>query len=87
MIRILKVLLSFFYILALITIFTPLLGNMTTYYQYFIVAVLIAHIFEVLAFMEHIKKYPGSLFASIFLTILYGFLHWLPLKQHTNAKQ
>tara|TARA_R110000772_G_scaffold268731_1_gene398313 strand:+ start:17187 stop:17450 length:264 start_codon:yes stop_codon:yes gene_type:complete len=86
MIKALKVLLSGFYILAVVSIFFPLLGELTLYYQYFIIAVLIAHVFEVLVFIEHIKKYPGAISTSIFLTILYGFLHWLPLKKQAQGE-
>ena len=86
MIKILKVLLSVFYILAVASLFFPLFGEMTIYYQYFIIAVLVAHVVEVLVFMAHVRKYEGTLVARVFLTILYGFLHWLPLKQQAHAK-
>jgi len=69
------------YSMALLCAFMPeLLGEWTTYYMYFIAAILLVHIAELGLFFKYVKKCPGSLGLSIFLTIIFGFLHWLPYK-------
>lgn len=40
-----------------------------------------AHLLEALAMFRHVRKYPGSLAASLIRTLLFGFLHWWPLRQ------
>jgi hypothetical protein len=40
----------------------------------------IASALRLVAF-KHIQRYPGPLIDSVALTLLFGFLHWLPLKQ------
>ncbi|NMG76426.1 hypothetical protein GPA25_16830 [Aromatoleum diolicum] len=38
-----------------------------------------AHVLEVLFAFKSIKLYKGSIIVSVFLTVLFGFLHWIPL--------
>ncbi|MHC8333454.1 hypothetical protein [Pseudomonas sp. LB3P25] len=42
---------------------------------------LLAHLLEVIVMFKYVKRYRGSLGASLVLTLLFGFLHWKPLMQ------
>ncbi|MFO1407237.1 MAG: hypothetical protein U1F08_06870 [Steroidobacteraceae bacterium] len=42
---------------------------------------LLLHALEVPVALPHIRRYPGPLVDSIALTLLFGFVHWLPLKR------
>ena len=45
-----------------------------------IAAVLLAaHVVESIAMFKHVRRYQGPLVVSIFLTVLFGILHWKPL--------
>jgi uncharacterized protein YhhL (DUF1145 family) len=41
----------------------------------------VAHLLELVVFFKHVKKYPGSVADSVALTLLFGYLHWLPLSR------
>ncbi|CAG9182218.1 hypothetical protein LMG23992_04689 [Cupriavidus laharis] len=43
------------------------------------VVLLVVHALEVVIAFRYVRLYDGSLFASIVLTLLFGFLHWWPL--------
>jgi hypothetical protein len=43
-------------------------------------ALLGLHVLEVLVAFRTLKRYPGPLVDSIALTLLFGFLHWWPLR-------
>ena len=45
------------------------------------VLLLAGHVLELLVAFSAIKRYPGLLIDSIGLTLLFGFLHWLPLRK------
>lgn len=40
---------------------------------------LVAHALEVLVAFKFVKRYDGPLGVSVALTLLFGFLHWIPL--------
>jgi hypothetical protein len=40
---------------------------------------LLAHLLEIIVMFKYVKRYRGSLGASLVLTLLFGFLHWKPL--------
>lgn len=42
---------------------------------------LAAHVLEAIVMFKYVKRYPGALMASVALTLLFGLLHWLPLKR------
>ena len=42
---------------------------------------LLAHLLEIIVMFKYVKRYRGSLGASLVLTLLFGFLHWKPLMQ------
>lgn len=49
--------------------------------QWVAVILLVAHALEVLVAWGSIRKYQGPVIDSVALTLLFGFLHWLPLKK------
>ena len=42
---------------------------------------IVAHLLELGVFFKHVKKYPGPVVDSVALTLLFGYLHWLPLSR------
>lgn len=40
---------------------------------------LAAHALEALLMWRHVRRYPGALWVSVGLTLLFGLLHWKPL--------
>ena len=45
-----------------------------------VLVMLVVHALEVLLLIASLRRYPGPLALSIALTMLFGVLHWLPLK-------
>lgn len=71
------------YALALFSLWIPLTGA-DPLLQYAALALLVAHLLEALAFFRLVRRYPGSIATSLLLTLLFGFLHWWPLRQSRN---
>lgn len=67
------------YVLALAGTFALPAANVTRLLQVVAVALLGAHLLELLLALRWIRRHPGPLLDSIGLTLLFGFLHWLPL--------
>ncbi len=44
-------------------------------------ALLVVHALELPFVMRAVRLYPGPLAVSVLLTLLYGLLHWMPLKR------
>lgn len=42
---------------------------------------LVVHAIEVVIFHRKLALYQGSMAVSVLLTLLFGFLHWLPLSK------
>jgi hypothetical protein len=51
--------------------------------QLLAVALLALHVLELPFAFKYIQRYPGPLVDSVALALLFGFLHWLPLKKRT----
>lgn len=49
--------------------------------QWIALAVILSHVAELVLFFNIVRRYPGALIDSIALTLLFGLLHWLPLRQ------
>ena len=49
--------------------------------QYLALILLVGHALEVLIALKRIRLYQGPLVDSIALTLLFGFLHWIPLSR------
>ena len=45
---------------------------------------LAAHAMEAVLAFKYVKLHEGPLLASIVLTLLFGFLHWLPLARRAR---
>jgi uncharacterized protein YhhL (DUF1145 family) len=49
---------------------------------------LLVHVAEMALMFRHVRRYPGSLAASVGLTLLFGLLHWKPLADaHQRASR
>jgi uncharacterized protein YhhL (DUF1145 family) len=46
---------------------------------------LLVHTVEVFFAFKHVRSYPGPLWISIVLTLLFGLLHWRPLARANAA--
>lgn len=42
---------------------------------------LVAHVLEAVVFHRKLALYQGPMIVSVLLTVLFGFLHWLPLSK------
>lgn len=69
------------YLLALVGLFIPLPFGAETPLRYVAAILLAVHLLEALVMFRHVRRYPGPLATSLLLTLLFGFLHWWPLRQ------
>jgi len=69
------------YLLAAISTVQPLVGGFDAWLQRAALVLLALHVLEIPIALTYIKRYKGSLLDSIALTMLFGFLHWWPLKR------
>ncbi|MDA8486263.1 hypothetical protein NNO07_24625 [Pseudomonas resinovorans] len=73
------------YSLALVGLFTALPFGAERPLCYAAVILLGAHALEALVMFGHVRRYPGSLAVSLLLALLFGFLHWGPLRQQRGG--
>lgn len=69
------------YLLAITGLFIPLPFSTETPLRYMALILLAVHLLEVPIMFRYVRRYPGSLAVSLLLTLLFGFLHWWPLRQ------
>jgi len=69
------------YAAALATLAGWLHGPMADAIAVFAGVMLVVHVLEVPLVIGHLHRYRGSLAASIALNLLFGLLHWVPLKR------
>lgn len=74
-----KALLVGTYLLALASLFVALPMGATPVVQNLALALLVVHVLECLLAFKYIKSYPGPLWLSLVLAVLFGLLHWMPL--------
>ena len=43
--------------------------------------ILAIHVLETIVMFKYLKRYQGSLFVSVLLSLLFGLAHWMPLKK------
>jgi len=67
------------YLLAVIAAFGVLPPVVAMVLQRVAVALVVAHVLELVAFFGRVRGHPGPLIDSVALTLLFGFLHWKPL--------
>lgn len=68
------------YLLAIVGSFGALPDGITSALQLVAIVLLAGHVLEVLLAFGTLKRHPGPLVDSIGLTLLFGFLHWWPLR-------
>ena len=69
------------YVLAAFSAVVTLPVAITKPLFYVVVILIAAHLLELLVAFKYIRRYSGPLVDSIALTLLFGFLHWAPLKK------
>lgn len=74
-----------FYVAALASFFVDFPPLFESVLRYGTVALLVAHALEVVFCFRWVRLYPGPLLLSICLTLLFGFVHWMPFKKRAEA--
>jgi len=69
------------YAVALATLAGWLEGSVADTVAAFGAAMLAVHVLELPFVLAHLRRYRGPLAASIALNLLFGLLHWVPLKR------
>lgn len=69
------------YLCALLAIMVDLPMQAGPWVQLLALLVLMAHALETVVAFKAVKAYPGPLYQSIVLSLLFGLLHWLPLSK------
>ena len=69
------------YVLAMLETLLAPGASLTTVLQYAALLLVAAHILEVLFVFRCLSRHSGPLVDSLALTLLFGVLHWLPLKR------
>lgn len=85
MFNVLKLTLLAFYLLAVFGTVLTVPQNIMQSVHFIVVIVLAIHLAEMLVAFKYVRRYPGPLTDSVALSLLFGFLHWLPLKNSTSA--
>ena len=73
------------YAVALATLAGWLEGPLADATAIFAGVLLVVHALEVPFVLAHLRRRRGPLAASIALNLLFGLLHWMPLKRRTRA--
>lgn len=73
------------YLLAVVAAAGALPHGMASGVQWAAVLLLAGHVLELLVAFNTIKRHPGPLVDSIGLTLLFGFLYWLPLRKQGQS--
>lgn len=77
--RFLKSNLLALYALALLSLVLAMPWDSNALLQRLALILFIVHLAETVFMFRHVKAYPGALWKSIGLSLLFGLLHWLPL--------
>jgi len=76
-----KLLLLAFYAAALASCFVTMPSAMESVLQIGALVLLVAHALEAVVCLRYVRLYDGPLAVSILLTLLFGFIHWMPYKR------
>ena len=79
--KFLKINLLGLYGLAVISLFVDLPWGSGPYLQRISLILLAVHAVEAAVMFKDVKRYQGALGTSVVLALLFGLLHWLPLRQ------
>lgn len=74
-----------FYLAALASLFIAFPPAVASVLQWGAVVLLVAHALEVVFCLRWIRLYEGPLAVSILLTLLFGFVHWMPYKRRAEG--
>lgn len=69
------------YLLAVVATTGVLAPALASALQIIALLLLAGHLVELAVAFDSVKRYPGPLIDSIGLTLLFGLLHWRPLRQ------
>lgn len=69
------------YFLAIVATTGVLAPGLASALQIIALLLLAGHVVELAVAFDAVKRYPGPLIDSIGLTLLFGLLHWRPLRQ------
>ena len=74
------------YALAIAAIVAPLPWDIGPVVQRIALITVAIHVIELVLVFKYVKAYAGPLANSVVLTLLFGLLHWLPIKNRMAAK-
>lgn len=74
------------YALALAGLAGLMPGGLAWTIQVIAAAFLAAHVVELAFAFKHVRRYQGALAVSMLLTVLFGLLHWWPLKKAASSE-
>lgn len=86
MINALKLATLLLYIAGLLAAFTTLFGVTSPYIMWVALFIFAAHFVELAVAYKYLKRHPGGMAESVLLCILFGLLHWWPLKKSAQAR-
>jgi uncharacterized protein YhhL (DUF1145 family) len=69
------------YLISIVASFAIPSSSVTSVLQIVAIILLAGHGLELLIALGSVKRYAGPLVDSIGLTLLFGFLHWWPLRK------
>ena len=81
-----KTLLLIVYALAIASLFVTLPSDLGPLLQRISLILLAVHLAELVFAYQHVRLYQGPIGVSILLTLLFGLLHWKPLRD-AGARQ
>ncbi|MBP8926165.1 MAG: hypothetical protein KBG75_09925 [Pseudomonadales bacterium] len=76
-----KLICLLFYAAALLSLFVAMPPAVEQVLQYGTLLLFAAHTIEIVVAFRYIKLYEGPLLISMLLTLLFGFVHWMPYKK------
>lgn len=76
-----KLMCLLFYAAALLSVWVEMPASLEQVLQYGTLLLFAAHAIEIVAAFRYIKVYEGPLLISMLLTLLFGFVHWMPYKK------
>ncbi len=74
------------YALAIAALLVPMPWGSGPVVQRIALITLAIHVLELLFVFKYVKAYAGPLATSVVLTLLFGLLHWLPIKNRQTAQ-
>jgi uncharacterized protein YhhL (DUF1145 family) len=76
-----KIVCLLFYGAALLSLFVAMPASVAMVLQYGTLLLFAVHCIEMVVALRYIRLYEGPLAISLLLTLLFGFVHWMPYKK------